>query len=110
MIVLSTSITAQDIKVTPRSNTFDTLKILDEIEGVETTITILSSVFENYYYKINAEFELKEGRFYVLKIYNGTNLVFYDKIYCTDQPSESYKLLKDEFTTQDTNNDFILYE
>lgn len=110
MIVLTTSTAMQEFKVTPRSGTFDTLIIVDEIEGVETTVPIIASDLTEYYYKIQAEFELKENRFYTLKLFSGSNLLFYDKIYCTDQTPEAYKILKDEFTTPTTNNDFIFYE
>lgn len=110
MIVLTTSTTMQEFKVTPRGGFFDTLVILDELEGVETTIPILSSTEFEYYYTIQAEFELKENRFYVLKLYNGSSLVFYDKIYCTDQTPQDYKILKDEFIEPSTDNEFIFYE
>jgi hypothetical protein len=110
MIVLTTSTTMQEFKVTPRGGFFDTLVILDELEGVETTIPILSSTEFEYYYTIQAEFELKENRFYVLKLYSGSNLLFYDKIYCTDQTPQDYKILKDEFIEPSTDNEFIFYE
>jgi hypothetical protein len=100
----------QEFKVTPRGGFFDTLVILDELEGVETTIPILSSTEFEYYYTIQAEFELKENRFYVLKLYSGSNLLFYDKIYCTDQTPQDYKILKDEFIEPSTDNEFIFYE
>ena len=117
MIKLSTS-TTQTIKFIPRNkgvlfielinestnsvltNNYDDGEILIDNEFVDymppPTTTPNDNYFETDFFSVNSF--LQEGSSYILKAYAGYNdddLVFYDKVFCTDQTD--YTINKDEF-------------
>ena len=66
------------------------------------------------YLEITNVFELVEGRFYDLKVFNETSDIIYrDKIFCTAQNTnqvnnEQYTVNKDAYKSLDSDNDFII--
>jgi len=111
--------TTQTIQIIPRVySTTVTLKLRDD--STNETVTILPSAIKSgNYIELSNVYELKEGRFYDLKIYNGQGIVtdldiiYRDKIFCTEQTinqtaNERYTINKDEYKEQSGNNDFII--
>ena len=110
---------AQTIKIIPRVySTSVTLKLRDD--STNTSVTILpSGVKVGNYIELTNVYDLKEGRFYDLKIYNGqgavteSDIIYRDKIFCTSQSTnqsnnEYYTVNKDEYKSKSGNNDFII--
>tara|TARA_R100001015_G_C4544515_1_gene107757 strand:+ start:156 stop:491 length:336 start_codon:yes stop_codon:yes gene_type:complete len=111
MTILQKTTSAQDLKFIPRSKTYDTLLVKDESANTETTVTIASSTSNDYFETISAVFDLKENRFYRVLVKNGTSIVYYGRIFCTNQNNDTYSVNNNEYTQHDTGaNDFIIYE
>jgi len=111
--------TSQTIKIIPRVySTTVTLKLRDD--STNETVTILpTAVNLKNYIELSNVYDLKEGHFYDLKIYNGQgvvtdlDIIYRDKIFCTTQSTnqtanEHYSVNKDEYKEQSGNNDFII--
>ena len=111
--------TSQTIKIIPRVYSANvTLKLRDDSSN--TTVTILpTSVVSGNYIELSNIYDLKDGRFYDLKIYNGQgavtelDIIYRDKIFCTTQPTdqlqnEYYTVNKNEYKAKGGNNDFII--
>lgn len=110
MIILQEDNNNQSFTFIPRGESYNTLTITDELENVTTNVTIVSSAINSYYHTITANFDLKENRFYILKVLNGTTLVYYDKVFCTNQSLVSFSVNNNTYTSHSTSNDFIIYE
>lgn len=116
---LSVSTDSQTIKIIPRVySTSVTLKLRDDSSNTTTTILPTASVVGNYL-QLSSVFDLKEGRFYDLKIYNGQgsvtelDIIYRDKIFCTSQSTNQssndyYTVNKDEYKEKSGDNDFII--
>lgn len=105
MIILTTSATAQSLSVIPRSyvSTF-TLSIRDDSTNVEKTYSITSAVNSGNYLNFNNIFDpiLVENHFYDLKLISNGEVIFKDRIFCTDQDidqlnSDYYNLNSNEY-------------
>ena len=139
MIILKQQETAQTLKFIPRSygyaeiasefevrvlvedGTFEAKQCLinsaDEFTVVlrnETTneIQTISATFSlnKYYLETSMVFDLLENTFYNLTIKNYDEIVYKDKVFCTNQDVVNYTVNKDEYVANATNNDFIIYE
>ena len=90
--------------------------ITGESTNVTTEITITSFTNGDYYDTINAtfvngSFDLVNNTFYTLELKNGTTTVHKDRIFVTDQtPVVNYSVNDGEFTSNVSNNEFIIYE
>jgi len=113
MKVLTTSNSNQTLKFIPREYVADiTLKLRDDSTNEITTSSIVSTTDKDYMV-VNTIFDLKEGNFYDLTILSGTDIIYKDKIFCTDQTIDQdtnnyYSVNKDEYVSKDGNNDFIV--
>ena len=105
MIILTTSATAQSLSVIPRSyvSTF-TLSIRDDSTNVEKTYSITSAVNSGNYLNFNNIFDpiLVENHFYDLKLISNGEVIYKDRIFCTDQDidqlnSDYYNLNSNEY-------------
>lgn len=106
MIVLQETATAQDFYVIPREYQADRIEITSETEGTTTSYDITASV-DGYYLTWSESVTLREDNFYFLTVYNGADIVYNDKIFCTNQTVSDYTVNNNEFTTNSTNNDYI---
>lgn len=107
MIVLKDTDTT--FKIIPRSYDFDTIILKSETTNKEQTHSVTPTQVD-YYAEITAPLELKEGNFYALYVFNGTNLVYRDKIFCTNQDVNTFTVNKDGYVSNSTTNEFITYE
>jgi hypothetical protein len=110
MIILQETATAQSFSFIPRSSAYNTLQITDEQTGVTTNVTITSSVTGSYYDTITATFSLEENHFYTLTLKQNTDIVYKDKIFCTNQTIPTFSVNNGQYVVNTSNNDFILYE
>jgi len=118
MIVLTTSATAQTFKVIPRdySLTAFTMSIRDDSTNVTVTYNITGATVSGNYVTYQNTFSpiLVENHFYDMTLYTGTNIIFKDRIFCTDQTinqvdNDYYNLNDGVYTTDDSyNNEYII--
>ena len=114
MIKLTTSTDAQTIKIIPRSYATSVSMVFRD-DSTNTSVTYTSSATTNKnYLVISQALALKEGRFYDLTIKEGTNVIYKDKVFCTDQTVDQdtnnyYTVNQGEYTTETTyDNDYII--
>ena len=110
MILLNEGDANQTIKFIPRSNTYNTLIVTNESTNVSTNKTIISSLVGDYYNEIVASFDLVKDTFYTLTIKNNSDIVFKDKVFISNQNSETYSPNQNVYTSHVSTNDFIIYE
>lgn len=110
MIVLTPSTSPQTFSCIPRDNTFNVMEITDEQTNVTTTITIASRTVGHYIYTITATYALIEAHTYTLVLKYGTNIIYKDRIFCTAQPLVTFSVNNNQYVSNSTTNDFIVYE
>ena len=110
MIILQEVGTPQSFSFIPRQDTYNTLQITDEQTGVTTNVTISTNVIGQYYNTITATFSLKENHYYTLTLKQNTDIVFKDKVFCTNQSIPTFSVNNGQYIVNTSNNDFILYE
>jgi len=117
MIHLTTSASAQTLKIIPRSYAGTVNMILrDDSTNNETTYSSISTTTDKNYLVISKALSpvLVEGRFYDLTVKEGTSIIYKDKIFCTDQTinqsnNDYYSVNQGEYTTEDSyDNDYII--
>lgn len=110
MVILNKTTEPQTFSFIARSKVYDTLFIRDESTNTSIEVTIDSITLGDYVDTITAVFSLIEDRYYTLELRNGSNVVLKDKVFCTNQSVQSYSINNDAYTSNSTNNDFIVYE
>ena len=114
MIHLTTSASNQTLKVIPRSYASSVSMILrDDSTNTSTTYSVSTTTDKNYLVLSQAlDPVLVEGRFYDLTIKEGSDVIYKDKVFCTDQAVASYSVNNNEYTipTGDDvhDNDYIV--
>lgn len=112
MIVLQKSTDSQTFSFIPRSYTSGltyTIKVTNETTNKEVySETTTSFTAEDYYYQYSGTFTLVEDTFYTLEITQGSNLIFRDKIFCTNQTVDTYSINNNAYTEQSVANEFIV--
>ena len=108
MIILTTSTTAQNLSVIPRSylGTF-TMAIRDDSTNVTVDYQITSAVTSGNYLNFSNIFALVQNHFYDVELFtdsNKTDSIYKDRIFCTDQVidqsnNDYYNLNDGQFTT-----------
>lgn len=111
MIVVTTdSVNSQFLKFIPRESTVDTMYLTDESTNVQATISIINYTPGDYADEVEVILSCEEGHYYrmILKDINGDE-VYRDRIFCTDQVPANYTPNDQVYTSNVTNNDFIMY-
>jgi len=120
MIHLTTSASAQTIKVIPRSYASTVSMILrDDSTNTSTTYSSISTSTDKNYLVVSKALSpvLVEGRFYDLTLKEGSSVIYKDKIFCTAQTinqanNDNYTINNGEYTipTGDDkhDNDYII--
>jgi len=107
MIILLDSLLPQTFKFIPRGLTADSIEIKDESTNTIVTIDITPNV-DRYYLSVSEVLTLVEGRFYTLKVLNGLEVVYKDKIFCTNQTVSSYTINENEYVEYETDNSYLI--
>jgi hypothetical protein len=110
MIVLQETNDPQTFSFIPRSDSYDGLFLTDDQTNVEVEVTISSNTIGDYINTITATFNLTQGHFYNLVVKDGSDVVYKDKVFCTNQPIVSFSVNNGQYTSNSTTNDFIVYE
>jgi hypothetical protein len=110
MIVLQETNDPQTFSFIPRSDSYDALFLTDDQTNVEVEVTISSNTIGDYINTITATFDLTQGHFYNLVLKDGSDVVYKDKVFCTNQPIVSFSVNNGQYTSNSTTNDFIVYE
>jgi hypothetical protein len=109
MIVLTTSPSAQTFSFIPR-DTPTSMVLTDDQTNTPVTVVITSQTTGDYVNTITADFTLEEGHFYDLVLYKNTDIVYKDRIFCTDQNIVTFSVNNGQYTSNTTSNTFIVYE
>lgn len=132
MIILTTSVAEQTIRIIPRQYPDDVVITLrDDSTNTTTTYTLDSMEWENSdeewqtvdmnwnsaggYYEdkgylvISNSYALTENRFYDLTITDGSAVIYKDRVFCTDQSISDYSVNDGVYTTENTyDNEYII--
>jgi hypothetical protein len=109
MLVLREQATSQTFKIIPRLFVADSMIITDEITKDSITYAITITQLD-YYAVISKIITLVEGHTYTLTVLDGANVVYKDKIFCTNQSATTYTINNGEYVQNTTDNEFIVYE
>jgi hypothetical protein len=122
MIILQETGIAQEFKVIPRELVADSMTLTSETTGEAVTYVITPTIegeavtyvitptIDRYYLVINEIVALKENNFYTIEVKNASEIVYKDKIFCTNQTVSDFSVNNNEFTTYSSDNDYITYE
>ena len=110
MIVLTPSATPQTFSFIPRDNTFNVMELTDDQTNITVAVAITSSTVGDYINTITATFGLIEGHFYNLVLRVGTNIIYKDRIFCTAQSLVTFSVNNNQYVSNATTNEFIVYE
>jgi hypothetical protein len=111
MVILNSQVAViQDLRFIPRGDELDYISLTDEMTGEVVEIETYTIEEGDYYKTLKAEFPIIENHFYMLMIKNGETIVYQDKIFCTDQPIVSFSVNNNQYTSNTTTNEFIVYE
>jgi hypothetical protein len=106
MIVLQETVTAQDFKVIPRVYSADRMEITGETTRSTTSYNITATI-DGYYLTWTESVTLEEDNFYMLTVFNGADIVYKDKIFCTNQTVSTYSVNNGEFVSVSSDNEYI---
>lgn len=110
MIVLTTDTEAQSFVFIPRVPSFTTVEITDDQTNETVTIEDWTFTEGDYYSTLEAEFALVENHFYNLEIKKNAEIVYRDRILCTNQPIVQFSVNNGQYVSNSTSNTFIVYE
>jgi len=110
MIILTTeNILTQTFPLITRGGTLTDIVLKDEQTNVETSLSFTETE-GSYYSIIEAIFTLIENHFYTLTCFNDGEIIYRDKVFCTDQPIVTFSVNNGQYTSNTTTNEFIVYE
>jgi hypothetical protein len=107
MIILNESNTSQTINFIPREYEADSMTLTNEQTGEVFTYAITPTQV-NHYLQVSETFDTLEGQTYRLKVYNGTDIVYRDLVFCTNQTISAFSVNNGEYVQNSSNNDFII--
>jgi hypothetical protein len=108
MIVLRESNLAQSVRFVPtRRNAGNKLFLRNETTNVEVEYSITCTQ-TSYYLTFSKILQLEEGHFYTMTIKQDSELIFRDKVFCTNQTIGAYSVNNNEYVQNDQN--IIFYE
>ena len=109
MKILSTSTSAQTLKIIPREYQANIHVVLrDNSTNTSTTYSVATSTSGDYM-TFDLTLSLVENRFYDMTCKFGSNVIYKDKIFCTDQVVADYTVNEGQYTTENSyDNDYII--
>ena len=113
MIILKETNNNQNVDFIPRQFTQGasyTFNIVDETKNKNVYSQATTSVSQSLYYNryTDSFTALKQGIYYMLTVLSGTEVIFKDKIYCTNQTNlPQYTINSGEYVSNVTTNEFI---
>jgi hypothetical protein len=117
MIVITPTAEYKTLQIVPRYSTADSCVFRDDSTNTEQTFTIMSFTELEYTFQLILDIDvaLIENHFYDLKLYDGTTLVFYDKVFVTSQNIQTFSVNNypnntSQYVPNVTTNEYITYE
>ena len=108
MIVLRESNLAQEVRFVPtRRNAGNKLYLTNETTNVTTEYDITCTQ-TSYYLTFSKILTLEEGHFYTMVVKQNSELIYRDKIFCTNQTIETYSVNNGAYVQNEQN--IIFYE
>ena len=109
MKILTTSTSAQTLKIIPRDYQANIDVVLrDNSTNTSTTYSVATSTSGDYM-TFDLTLSLVENRFYDMTCKFGSNVIYKDKIFCTDQVVADYTVNEGQYTTENSyDNDYII--
>jgi hypothetical protein len=86
------------------------MELTDDQTNITVAVAITSSTVGDYINTITATFGLIEGHFYNLVLRVGTNIIYKDRIFCTAQSLVTFSVNNNQYVSNSTLNEFIVYE
>lgn len=109
MIILKETVAEQTFSFIPRELNATTIVLRNETTN--SVVSIEADFFlSDYYLTTTSVFDLKENTFYNLTIKNNSDVVYKDKVFCTNQETSTYTVNQNEYVANVTNNEFKIYE
>ena len=109
MIILREQETAQTLNAIIYGSDADTIVLRDEETNIETEIECVFSI-DKYFVTTSVILPIKENKYYTLTIKDGTNIVYRDKIFCTNQNIEDYTINHEQYIQNVTTNEYKIFE
>lgn len=109
MIILKEQEEPQVLSAIIYGDSADSIVLRDEETNIETEIDCVFSIHK-YYVVTSLVFPIKQNKYYTLTIKDGSNVVYRDKIFCTNQTKETYSINKDQYVQHTTTNEYKIYE
>jgi hypothetical protein len=110
MHILQESGSSQDIVIIPRSFPGSiTLNLIDESTNTTSTPSV-SIASADGFMTISGTFSLKDGRYYALTAFNGSALIYRDRVFVTSQTEYDKYTTNEGVYTEETsyNNEFVI--
>ena len=110
MHILQVSESSQSIVIIPRSFPASvTLQLIDESKNTTATPSV-SAASANGFMTLTATFSLTDSRYYGLKVFDGSTLIYRDRVFVTSQTEyDKYTVNQNIYTEEESyNNEFIL--
>ncbi len=109
MKILTTSTSAQTLKIIPREYQANIDVVLRDNSTNESTTYSVATSTSGDYMTFNLTLALVENRFYDMTCKFGSNVIYKDKIFCTDQTIANYTVNEGQYTTENSyDNDYII--
>lgn len=109
MILLKEQEGVQTLKLAINGCTATSIVLVDEETDIETEIEC-EFYISAYYMEINVVLDVKENKYYTVKVKNDNEVVYTGLAFCTNQTIEDYTINKDAYIQHTTDNEFIIYE
>lgn len=110
MIILNTNnISTQTFPLITRGGTITDIILKNEQTNVSINLTFTETA-GTYYAIIEAIFDLIENNFYMLTCLDGNDIIYRDKVFCTDQAIVTFSVNNAQYTSNTTTNEFLVYE
>jgi hypothetical protein len=109
MQIIDKTLGTKSISISPRSDNYTSITIYNELTNSIVDLDNISITNNAYYKTLSFDIaeDLQDQHFYYLTMYNGSNVIYRDKIFVTSQQPEVYTINKDVYTSHTSNNEFI---
>jgi hypothetical protein len=109
MQIINKTAGTKSIHISPRSDSYTSITIYNELTNTLVDFDNISITTQAYYKTLSFDIadDLQDDMFYYLTMYNGSSIIYRDKIFVTSQQPEVYTVNKDVYTSHTSNNEFI---
>jgi hypothetical protein len=109
MIILKQQTTPHTINAILDGDAGTTIVLRDEETNIVTTLNA-TFTSNSYYSTAVILLPIVDGKTYDITIKNGANVVYRDKIFCTNQTIAEYTINKNQYVQHITTNEYKIFE